>query len=847
MLLEWLYLITLIASMLVSALLTGNAWFHRDTAVGRWFFMVGLVSTLGIISYLLFSISEQESVAFVFVQLRLTVLGVGPIVFLLFLSTFTGYGNWLWRYGWLTLMIVPVITIGLVWFSPNLIWGSWEIVSRQLINVESSVYTGWFFVHTLHGIVLAVLGYIYLVRQIMTDTPMRQRQARTILVGLLFPTGVVFLPTLGLTRGLPNPYPVSLVIMVIAFAWALYRQQLLTLPPLAYQNIIENMQDAVLVVDKHGKLALVNAPAQRLLSLPPNAMAIGYPIQEIFRYQPPELASHLTNWQSRFETSVTIDSEEHIFDVNISPIHSHGDTLDYGLFVLRDITESRRIEERLQRSEAKYRHLVETSHQGMTIMQVDPIRVRFVSKPMETLLGYSIDETLSATPEQLTARIHPDDQERAFNSMGRWLGGEPEQTYGIAYRVIRKDGEIRWMNIASKLIEYDGKTAIQSIYNDVTDRVIAEEALKASEKRLRQINQRYDELVKNIPALVYRVRLTPDLDYSFDYLSPRCKEFTGYEVEDVLKNPHLLPENFTEEAAAKHWDLMVDSMNTLAPYQFEEAMTVAGEQRWIRLQSHPQKLENGDVIWDGLHLDITDQKLAQQRELELKLEKERRRLLTIFFENAAHEFRTPLAVINSSAYLISRFDDPERRTQKAEQITAQVQRITRLVDSLLLMTRLESNGTLASNLVDLGEILQSVCGRAESICTSGHDLRYDIAPDLPSISGDVNYLDDALQQIIDNACRFTPDGGEIEVKAANNGACIYIEIRDSGPGIPQEMLPHIFETFWRQDAAHSTPGFGLGLPIAQRIVERHGGKISVESEVGQGTTVHISLPIALQS
>lgn len=116
---------------------------------------------------------------------------------------------------------------------------------------------------------------------------------------------------------------------------------------------------------------------------------------------------------------------------------------------------------------------------------------------------------------------------------------------------------------------------------------------------------------------------------------------------------------------------------------------------------------------------------------------------------------------------MSRSDDPDRRAQKVEQIEIHVQRITRLVDSLLLMTRLESNGTLTSSPVDVSKVLQSVCEKAEATCMKNHVLHRDIAPDLSPILGDTDYLSDAFQQIVDNACRFTPDGGQIEVKAIN--------------------------------------------------------------------------------
>ena len=241
--------------------------------------------------------------------------------------------------------------------------------------------------------------------------------------------------------------------------------------------------------------------------------------------------------------------------------------------------------------------------------------------------------------------------------------------------------------------------------------------------------------------------------------------------------------------------------------------------------------------------DITERKRAQERELELKLERERRKLLVTFFENAAHEFRTPLTTISTSAYLMARSNDPECRLHKEEEIGVHIKRITKLVDSLLLMTRLESNGKMARKPVDLREVLQSMCAKAEETCTGNHDLRCDVEADLSLVLGDVDYLGYAFQQILDNACRFTLDGGKIDVKAKKAEQQIWIEIYDGGSGIPQESLPHIFETFWRKDTTHTTPGFGLGLPIAQKIIERHGGEIFIESEEGQGTMVRVSLPV----
>lgn len=269
-----------------------------------------------------------------------------------------------------------------------------------------------------------------------------------------------------------------------------------------------------------------------------------------------------------------------------------------------------------------------------------------------------------------------------------------------------------------------------------------------------------------------------------------------------------------------------------------------GETFYFDAKLAPEHDEHGEVRSIlAVVRDITEHKEAEERERKLQLEQERRRLLKNFVQNAAHEFRTPLTTISTSSYMMSRLDNPDHRARSAGQIDVQIKRITRLVDSLLLMTKLENNEVLTGNSIDIDTVVRALCEKEDKGCSKNHHIHYDIQPDLLPVMGDAEYLSDALKQIMDNACRFTPAGGKIEVKVVTGDDCIQIEIRDSGPGIPQDALPYIFETFWRQDTAHSTPGFGLGLPIAQKIIEQHGGGLTVESEPGQGTTVRVNLPM----
>jgi signal transduction histidine kinase len=241
--------------------------------------------------------------------------------------------------------------------------------------------------------------------------------------------------------------------------------------------------------------------------------------------------------------------------------------------------------------------------------------------------------------------------------------------------------------------------------------------------------------------------------------------------------------------------------------------------------------------------NITERKQARQREFELALEKERVNLLRQFIEKASHEFRTPLSIITTSAFLGARTEDAENRQRRAESIHEQVLRMTRLVDMLLRMAHLESGAKPSFSRVNVGLILSAVCQNMIEFYGDNPKLHYECQQDLPSVRGSFDDLVEAFAQVLDNAYRFTPADGIVTITAGAGDGSIWIEVCDTGSGIKDEDRLHIFETFWRLDDAHTTPGFGLGLPITQKIVELHGGSISVHSDPAKKTCFRIVLPL----
>ena len=219
-----------------------------------------------------------------------------------------------------------------------------------------------------------------------------------------------------------------------------------------------------------------------------------------------------------------------------------------------------------------------------------------------------------------------------------------------------------------------------------------------------------------------------------------------------------------------------------------------------------------------------------------------------FVANVSHEFKTPLTAIQGFAetLLSGALDDLENRKRFVEIIREHAQRLARLTDDLLKLSRIEA-GRLEIEMRPIRvEALVNSCIETARLKaeTRGLQIHVDLPENAPAVRGDGAQLGEVLQNLLDNALQYTPAGGRIELKARSNGHDVIFTVTDTGIGIPESDLERIFERFYRVDAARSREagGTGLGLAIARHIVDAHGGRIWVESAVGQGSRFHFSIP-----
>jgi signal transduction histidine kinase len=221
---------------------------------------------------------------------------------------------------------------------------------------------------------------------------------------------------------------------------------------------------------------------------------------------------------------------------------------------------------------------------------------------------------------------------------------------------------------------------------------------------------------------------------------------------------------------------------------------------------------------------------------------------TKFVADASHELRTPIAVIQGYANMLSRWgaEDPATLNESIEAIRGEAESMRQLVNQLLFLAR-GDNDTLPGEMVriDLAPILEEVL-REEMMIDDAHEIEADLPESPVCVTGDAALIKQLVRILCDNSVKYTPGGAGIELSLRAEHGSALIVVTDEGQGIAPDVLPHIFERFVRADAARTrhTGGSGLGLSIALQIAERHGGRIEVFSREGLGSRFTVVLPLA---
>jgi two-component system phosphate regulon sensor histidine kinase PhoR len=216
-----------------------------------------------------------------------------------------------------------------------------------------------------------------------------------------------------------------------------------------------------------------------------------------------------------------------------------------------------------------------------------------------------------------------------------------------------------------------------------------------------------------------------------------------------------------------------------------------------------------------------------------------------FVANVSHELKTPLTSIKAYTEALLDMSGEGQVKQFLKVIDEESDRLLFLINDLLNVSRIQS-GKMKLNVerVPPGSIVEEIVGISK-VQSDKHELVVEIAPELPLMWLDKEKLKEVMVNLISNGIKYSPKGGKVWVRMRLEGANLRVEVKDQGIGVSKENLPKLFEAFYRVDSSHTAeiPGTGLGLVIVKAIVEHHGGRVWIESELGQGTSVNFLLPV----
>ncbi len=323
-----------------------------------------------------------------------------------------------------------------------------------------------------------------------------------------------------------------------------------------------------------------------------------------------------------------------------------------------------------------------------------------------------------------------------------------------------------------------------------------------------------------------------DPDGKIKMINPGAEEMFSLQSADVLGR--TLAEGLRHHQIVDLWQ------RCLASGESESALIeISTEQLFLQTEARPLGISHSSTL-----LLFTN--LSRQRYLET--------VRRDFISNLSHELRTPLASLKALTETLQSgaLDDPPAAKRFLQRIETEVDALTQMVAELLELSRIESGRVpLQFQPADPALVVLSAVDRLRLQAERAHlTLRVDCHANLPVLIADVQRLEQVLVNLLHNAIKFTPPGGEIEVcaEAVNGGegspASIVFSVRDTGVGIPADDMPRIFERFYKADRARASGGTGLGLAIARHSVEAHSGRLWAESIEGKGSTFYFSIPVS---
>jgi PAS domain S-box-containing protein len=508
--------------------------------------------------------------------------------------------------------------------------------------------------------------------------------------------------------------------------------------------------------------------------------------------------------------------------------------------VIQDITARKRAEDELAEQKRLYQSITDNASVALFIMD-ERQQCVFMNPAAEKLTGYTLAETLGKPLHDVVHHTRPDGSpyplsecpiDQAFPKDDREQGEEA---------FIHKDGRFYDVAFTASPIRDAVGNSIGTIVEvqDVTER-------NRAAVRLRDSESFYRQTIESIPAMTF----TNSPDGACDYVSEQWVEYTGIPAAEHFGSGWLKvlhPEDRERTFAA--WSEAVEGRGQYAvEYRVRRHDDIYN---WFKVQGRAIRDAAGTIVrWFGTALNVDDLKQAEESMKQADRRKDE------FLATLAHELRNPLAPIRTGLEVMKMvLDDPPTLREICATMERQTQQLISLVDDLLEVSRITRGRLeLQKCLVDLPSVLRNAVEASSPIIQEfGHQLWVNLPEESLALDADPTRLAQIVSNLLTNAAKYTPAGGQIWLSAQRQGMEVAISVRDNGIGIPGEMQQRIFEMFAQIEDRPMEKGYrglGIGLALAKSLVEMHGGRIMVQSDgpnTGSQFTVLMPMMIEIHS
>lgn len=599
----------------------------------------------------------------------------------------------------------------------------------------------------------------------------------------------------------------------------------------SYRDLVEQASDMIFTQDLSGRLTSINLAGQNFLGRKSEEI-IGNSFFAVFGVipesngfggtlaRPQDAREYRHQFVARSSTG-----EDRWLDLIVSPIKDKLDETVGFRGLARDITERKHFEEALRDSEERYRLLFESTPQPIWVYNEDSLAFLAVNEAATRIYGYSRDEFLSMTADDIRPR------EDIPTLIIKNTDDQNELVISSPWRHKTRDGKTIYVELSSHPVVFDGKNSKLVIVNDVTERKILDEKQQRLHASLQQSAMEWRQTFNAIDFPVLIVDLAGTIKRS----NLAAEHIVGIEAEQIVGTVvGALGEHEPWKKAAELIEIIRENNAPVA----EEVKDEATGKTWAITLYHIS--EFGSF---GERAILIAQDITKRAELEASLrQSEMMSLLGSLVAGVAHEVRNPLFGISSILDAFeTRFSDRTEYQRYTNVLRDEVGRLTILMEELL-----EYGKPFRGDLYRVS--MEEMVARSVRACLPGAEvaqvsLESKVEESLPMIMIDRRRLSKVFVNLIENAIQHSPKASTVTIEARkiedNNNEWVQCEIRDAGKGISAEDLPKIFEPFFSKRRG----GTGLGLAIAQRIMQEHGGKLIACNNPAGGACMMARFPI----